>query len=345
LKLFPLSGHAANLATFAADPSGNFWLTHNGMSSLMVDGKLTPKALTNETQAYVQGVCPSHGGGWWFASEGQLRKFDGVKVTQDFGPAPWGHDPLPSLIETRQAALIVGTDKDGIFIVKPHEPPVNLKRATGFPTDWISCLCEDREGNIWVGSGGNGLIMLRASGASTVEPPDQWQGRPVLCVTPAKDGALWIGSEGSGLYRFKDQVWTHFYTGLPNYYVWSVCEDPGGRLWAGTWGGGLLVQDGDQWRRAPGVENLDTPMTALLADGPSQLWIGTAAGLLRYDHGRTNWYRHSGAQLLSEVRCVQKDQDGKVWFGMLGGGLGCLSGENLRVFRKSDGLSSDYIQC
>ena len=345
LEITPPSGHSANLATFAADSSGAFWATHNGLSSLVVDGKPTIKILTNQEMAYVQGVCPSRSGGWWFASEEQLRKFDGDKITQDFGAAPWAADPLPALIETRQGLLIVGTDKDGIFIVGPKGTSVNLKRATGFPTDWVSCLCEDREGNIWVGSGGNGLIMIRASGASSIDPPDQWQGRPVLCVTPAKDGALWVGSEGSGLYRYKDQTWRHYYEGLPNYYVWSVCEDPGGRIWAGTWGGGLLAQDGDRFRRAPGVEGLDTPITALLADGPSQLWIGTATGLLHYDHGKTNWYCRSGAQLLSQVRCVQKDRNGNVWFGMLGGGLGCLSGDHLRVYRKTDGLCSDYIQC
>ena len=235
-EMFPPSGRAANLAAFMSNPDGSFWVTHNGLSSLMADGKVTTKILTNEEMAYVQGVCPSRSGGWWMASEGRLRKYDGERVTQDFGRAPWGDDPLPALTETQDGELIVGTEKDGIFIVGTNGQTVNLKRSSGFPTDWVSALCVDREGNIWVGSGGNGLIMIRASGASSVNPPDQWQDRPVLCVTTSKEGELWVGSEGAGIYRLKDGSWSHYYEGLPNAYMWSVCEDAGGKLWAGTWG-------------------------------------------------------------------------------------------------------------
>jgi signal transduction histidine kinase/ligand-binding sensor domain-containing protein len=347
LKLFPRSGRASNLATFSSDQARGIWVTRNGLLSELSDGQLTTRVYTNEELSYVQGVCVSRAGGLWVASESQLRRFLGASKTQDLGAAPWGGMPLPAFLETRQGWLVAGTQEAGIFVIKPDGAAVNLKRSTGFPTDWISCLYEDREGNIWAGSGGNGLIMFRPSGASAVDPPDQWRNRPVLCVTAAHDGALWIGSEGSGLYRLKDGVWKNFggEEGLPNYFVWSVCEDAAHRIWAGTWGGGLLAQNGDRFEPAPGLNWLNSPVTALLADGPGQLWIGSASGLLRYDNGKTNWFQQCGAQSLTDVRCVQKDKDGAIWFGMLGGGLGYLSGDHVRVYHKSDGLGSDYIQC
>ncbi|HVM48882.1 MAG TPA: triple tyrosine motif-containing protein, partial [Candidatus Acidoferrum sp.] len=44
-----------------------------------------------------------------------------------------------------------------------------------------------------------------------------------------------------------------------------------------------------------------------------------------------------------DVRAIAETPDGALWFGMLGGGLGCLKDGALRQFRKPDGLSSDFV--
>src|SRR6185312_2963441 len=48
---------------------------------------------------------------------------------------------------------------------------------------------------------------------------------------------------------------------------------------------------------------------------------------------------------LPDVRAIAEAPDHAIWFGMLGGGLGCLQNNRLRQFQKIDGLSSDYLQC
>ena len=37
--------------------------------------------------------------------------------------------------------------------------------------------------------------------------------------------------------------------------------------------------------------------------------------------------------------------DGTIWFGMIGGGLGCLQNGVVKQFGKPDGLSSSSVQC
>ncbi|MGH7993294.1 MAG: sensor histidine kinase, partial [Limisphaerales bacterium] len=154
-------------------------------------------------------------------------------------------------------------------------------------------------------------------------------------------------TEGAGLYRFQNDNWTNFSAGqgIRNAYIWSLAEDDRGRMWAGTWGGGLFVQNGNQFDFAPGMENITPPMAALLHARDGSLWVGTAVGLLHYQAGRTNWFVESNGQALRDVRTVAEDSRGAVWFGMAGGGLACLKDNRIQRFGTADGLSSDFIEC
>jgi signal transduction histidine kinase/streptogramin lyase len=209
----------------------------------------------------------------------------------------------------------------------------------------VISLCQDREGDLWSGTG-SGLVMMRPNNIRTLSPPDQWKGRAALSVCAGGDGALWVGTEGAGLYRFQNGVWTNFNTaqGILNPYIWSLAEDASGRLWAGTWGGGLFVQNDGSFHFAPGMEKITQPMPSLLPT-PEALWIGTTAGLLRYQNGDTARFNSKAGQTLDDVRAISRDRQGAIWFGTAGDGLACLQGQTIRQFKKSEGLSSDFIEC
>ena len=66
---------------------------------------------------------------------------------------------------------------------------------------------------------------------------------------------------------------------------------PEGRIWAGTWGGGLFVQNRDRFEFAPGMtQRHHAHAGSVDARATAALWIGTADGLLHYERGRTNWF-------------------------------------------------------
>jgi signal transduction histidine kinase/ligand-binding sensor domain-containing protein len=250
------------------------------------------------------------------------------------------------MLELRNGCLAVGTLDRGLYLMFPDKRVRHFNRSNGLPHDWIRCLCEDREGNLWAGAGSGGLVALRPARVTTINPPDNWQGRAVLSVTSGRDGALWVGTEGAGLYRLRDGQWNRFADaeGVQNLFVWSVAEDEAGRLWAGTWGGGLLERRESKFQRAAGLDGVTLPMPALLADG-EELWAGTSAGLMRYRNGKAKWYGRDEGLDSPDVRAVAKDATGTVWFGMYGGGLGKFENGVCRQFRKRDGLSSDFVQC
>jgi signal transduction histidine kinase/streptogramin lyase len=233
-----------------------------------------------------------------------------------------------------------------LYILSPHGGILHFGHAENFPHDWIRCLCEDREGTLWVGAGNGGLVAVRPSKVQMYAPPDRWQGRAPLSTAVSHDGSVWVTTEGAGLYQFFNGAWNHFGSGsgLTNEFDWCVSEDSSDRLWVGSWGNGMFVRSDGRFLPPPGLENINAPMAAILHARDGVTWIGTADGLIRYDHGAVKWFGEKEGIKQPDVRAIAETPDGTIWFGTLGAGLGRLQRGAVKQFGKADGLGSDYVQ-
>jgi ligand-binding sensor domain-containing protein len=101
---------------------------------------------------------------------------------------------------------------------------LHLTSQNGLPTDFVRCVMEDREGNVWVGTEGGGLCRLKQSIFQTYGVKEGLASDQVMAVAEAQDGGLWISTDGDGLDHWKDGKVQHygFNEGLRNGNVWSV---------------------------------------------------------------------------------------------------------------------------
>jgi signal transduction histidine kinase/ligand-binding sensor domain-containing protein len=338
-------GVVAKVVSLARGQDGTIWVEREGLLSALKTGRPSTELSTND---YVQGICAARGGGFWVACDGGIRKWKDGQWVADLGAAPWEWKIIVNFMETSSGVLAGGTSDSGLWLVFPdstNTPALHLARTNGLPSDWVISLCEDHEKNLWCGTGA-GLVLIRPNNLETISPPDNWQSRPVLSVLPAPDGALWVGTEGAGLYRLQNGGWTNFNAaqGIRNAYIWSLAADGAGKIWAGSWGGGLFAQKDDAFDFAPGLENVLLPMPALLFVG-NELWIGTPVGAWRYHDGKIEQFNEIAGRSFGDVRAIAEDQAGTLWFGTGGGGLVRLKDGNFHRFEKTDGLSSDSIEC
>ena len=349
--LTPSAGVIAKVVALTRSASGQIWVDREGRVSLLDQDRLQPIGLattTPETPPYVQGIAASRDGGLWVACDSRIKKWRDGQWVADLGVAPWGWNIVGNLSETSSGVLTGGTAGDGLWLVfldSTNTPALHLSRTNGLPSDWVISSWEDREKNLWCGTGA-GLVVIRPNNLETISPPDKWRGCPVLSVLPTPDGALWIGTEGAGLYRLQDGGWTNFFADQANRnpYVWSLAADRAGKIWAGTWGGGLYAQKDDSFDFASGLEKFLLPIPALLFLH-DQLWIGTTAGVLRYQNGSFEQFNEVGGKPFGDVRAIAQDKSGAIWFGTAGSGIVCRRDGNFRRYNKADGVSSEFIEC
>jgi signal transduction histidine kinase/ligand-binding sensor domain-containing protein len=349
LVLTPEPGTYSGILQLTRNKQGNVWVSRNGRISVLHQGRLTPLALegANTNTAFI-GIGAARDGGLWMVTASQVREWKNGSWTNERGISPFNEAPLGKLEETRDGTLVGSTSDHGFALIFPDGKTSIFSRATGFSSDWILSFCEDQEGGLWVGTGGAGLALLRESCLQTISPPDAWQGRAILSVFADHEGALWVGTEGAGAYRFRNGSWTNYSVneGLVNPYLWSFAEDNAGNLCAGTWAGGLFFWRGGHFEPSPGLQQVVTPMIALLAARKGGLWVGTRMGLLRYDAaGKISWFGNEELFVDNFVRCIIEERNGTVWFDMGGKGLFRLQDGVLKSFRTPDGLPSDFVQC
>jgi ligand-binding sensor domain-containing protein/signal transduction histidine kinase len=342
----PVEPNSLARPSFSEHKNGELYVLFRGAVALLHRGELIPAGFDDGTGTnYVEQVCGSKDAGEWVIGGGHIRKWKQNAWMQDLGSYTWSNVFITTAFETRGGTLCVGTIGDGLFLLNSNAPALHLNRANGLPHDWVRCLTEDQEGNIWVGTGGGGLSVLRATKVTMRSPPDEWEGRVVLSLTRTKNGDFWAGTEGAGLYCLSAQNWKHygFESGLPNQFIWSVLEDRDSNLWVGTWGDGLFKRVGNKFVPAPGFQPNKIQVTALYEGKDGAIWAGTGVGLLRYQNDVVTQYGRSAGVTFTDIRTIIQAADGTVWFGTMGGGLGCLREGHITTFTKQDGLASDFI--
>ena len=217
----------------------------------------------------------------------------------------------------------------------------------------VRALLADREGNIWVGTGSDGLVQLQSRRVFSVVIPGQNDPDEVHSVFPAAPGRTWL-AQPNGMIRMGGGETSKLSYHPPDLRGAAVkqrfnvvLEARDGNVWAGFVAGGLLRLEGEEFGKVWGAHALFSnkwDVTTLFEDKDARLWVGTTQGLLRQTGG-TNFQRvlRSAALRDAEIRGIIQAPDGGVWVGSLGRGLARFAGEGVAEFGPSQGMLSAQV--
>jgi diguanylate cyclase (GGDEF)-like protein len=220
------------------------------------------------------------------------------------------------------------------------------KVADGLPSLRLRSLAFDRDGTLWIGTTGGGLVAKRGEVFTTYGVNEGLPHREVRQVLPAPDGAIWATTAGGGLARWFDGRFTVWTTadGLPSNQLTSMALDRHGALWLGTWGAGIVrFKDGRFTSLATSGGLAGDQIWSLMIDREDNIWVGTWVGGLNRLRAREFTVIGKPEGLAHDnARSVLRARDGAMWVATAGGGVSRVSANGIMTLdRSSDGLPSN----
>jgi signal transduction histidine kinase/ligand-binding sensor domain-containing protein len=337
---------------FAESPDGTLWMaeTGYGVRPVPLPGKNNkgpgPAILVGS-----QAITFDHGGSLWITTLGNgIRRVpypERVRQPKIKGPSAW----------------------------QVRTPEVEaFDQRNGLTSDYINCVLQDREGNIWIGASG-GLDRFRQSSIVSVPVhPISFRGElPIPSVhsfattaLAADDqGGLWAAGVGPQvLLRLQND---RIVTQLRDRYVDCIYRAPNGVIWFATPWSVYRIDGGH--RDAPGtthgaiayhydngvpveqrltVRRLDLPtaggiavnlqsrVKALTQDRSGRLWISMDSGTFRLE--KSAWTSLESLGGPSGAATAEfTDFLGRIWFGFTHT-IAMLDGDRIRIFSGNDGV-------
>lgn len=204
-------------------------------------------------------------------------------------------------------------------------------------TNVLGAVCDqalfvftDRSDRTWVARR-NELHWKEGSKWSSMPASNAWGDRQIKSMSDGGDGSVWLLSDGAKQAHQVTRGRLVSYSrgdGLPDATdVRSMLVDHEGNVWLGTGSEGLLQLQSRRVFSLLGAEPaLLGDVYSIFAGSHDRIWLGRRAGLTLLQGGRSTTFLHAppefkGRTLLQRINAVWEARDGRVWAGMVSGGL------------------------
>ncbi len=263
----------------------------------------------------------------------------------------WGTDNgLPqrsvhSILQTRDGYLWVGTQEGLVRLDGATADLYNHDNVDAFDTNHVEALCEDLNGDLWIGTVGYGIMRKQGRRFERFVPGgDGDQIRDVVTLAASPTGVLWIGCMGQGLWKRSPDGKLERVLGdkLPSGRINSLSVAPSGILWIGTDSGLSTLGPAGLHNFGTPDSNPSTHVTVVVDDGSGGAWVGSNRGLFRFRDGQ--FAPASGCEHFREdiVQALLLDSNNDLWVGT-NGGLHRLRALTCDHLAKEDGLPSENV--
>lgn len=298
-------------------------------------------------EAVVKGVCGSGDGSLWMVTPEGLRKWRSGQWLAQLWPGVDFQSHLEGLLEDPAGDLWLATYSDGLFRLGRDATWEHFTVDASFPTRSVRCLFRDREGNLWAGTDGSGLLRIKPRLWKMVTRREGLGIDAVHSVSQDAQGRIWFAG-GTKLPYWLDRGVVAVAIGSPLSDpmdgVFSVLAARDGAMWIGIYrgkvfrykDGALTAYSAQEGMRAGSVR-------ALLEDRQGAVWVGGFGGLSRIQGGQVTHYSRREGLSSEQVWALAEDRAGTLYVGTQRGGLNLWRGGRFTVLTREQGLPDDSI--
>lgn len=216
--------------------------------------------------------------------------------------------------------------------------PKLVKTQGSTESDNVWCGLQDKNGNLWFGTTGEGVYRYDGKSFTQFTVKDGLSSNCIYSILEDKFGTIWFGTldgicsyDGKNIIPISIPISTRPVISNNYYYssqskkntVWSMLQDKSGIIWFGT-GDGVYCYNGFNFTRFldnDGVINKDNlhlkMIDCILEDNQGNIWLASGCppggeGVCRYDGKSISNYKPNGDEW---IRYIKEDKNGHLWFG------------------------------
>jgi signal transduction histidine kinase/ligand-binding sensor domain-containing protein len=259
---------------------------------------------------------------------GELRRY---------GPKTEG-EVVNQIRETMDGALWVVTNH-GLRIFQSER--TEMRRPGLF-----SSIYQDRAANIWLGTVGDGLRLVRDGRETTFRAPAALPDNSVSSILEDREENIWVGTD-DGLVRMTSPNvgLLNSETGIDDENVGTVYSDHRGAIWISTTTGRVYRYFQGQ------IEAIRMPeiipglrVRTVFEDHTGAFWFGTSShGVLRSAHGSTARFTTAEGLRNNGIQAFAEDRDNHLWIGTTSG-ISVWDGTHFKNYYIEDGLSYGWVR-
>lgn len=204
-----------------------------------------------------------------------------------------GSNFVYSIYKTGAGKMLFATD-DGLY--KYLTGRKDFERIMAAPKVYYKTVCEDKYGDIWTGTYGDGVFVLDknegivAHYQAAAHNHDSLPGDIINYIFKDSSGTIWLATE-NGLCKFDERRKTfktyNTSNGFPANVLYAIKEDNTHHLWISTSNGLVCFDPGSEtlkvYNRAQGLLTDQFNFNAAYKDSAGRMYFGSVNGMISFD--------------------------------------------------------------
>lgn len=285
-------------------------------------------------------------------SRGAVLGLDPERAVTEYLIDAWNTDSgLPTnsivtLLQTSDGYLWIGTEEGLIRFDGDIFTIFDENNTPEFTNNYINCLFEDSNKNLWIGIRHGGLVKYKNRKFKCYTKDDGFLKDGVNGIAEGPGGIIWIGTQG--LYKFQDNKFTIFTKkdGLPDESIGPLYKDSKGNLWIGTVNGLCRFANNNFTNYDIKKDTEENRILSIFEDKNGTIWIGAQKGLFQIQGKAIIPTTFNTSFPGTRVDSISRDNDNNIWIGTEVKGIFRykLANETFENLSKENGLTDDTIR-
>jgi len=202
---------------------------------------------------------------------------------------------IVSFLQTHDHTIYVATSL-GLYQYIPMIDDMKLIEDKALQKTNISCLCESSDGELWIGTYGNGLFVYNRKKQKSIhytyseESPTSVSSDFITSLFEDSKQQIWITTEGGGFCKFnRNRAFIRFQkeNGLPSNITCAISEDAKGFLWISSMEGLIRFNPTTAsitiYNTSNGLLDNNFSYNSHYVDENGKMYFGTIKGMIAFN--------------------------------------------------------------